>query len=245
MSSPAEHVVDLNADLGEGYGRWSLGDDEALLGVVSSANVACGFHAGDPSIMRRTCELAVQHEVTIGAQVSYPDLSGFGRRFIDMDPIELTDTVLYQVGALEVMARAAGGAVRYVKPHGALYNAIVHHDEQAAAVADALVQHGGGLAVLGLPNSAIERAAVTRGLRFVVEGFADRAYTAEGTLVPRSQPGALLLSAEDVAEQARELVAWRVGSICVHSDTPQAVDLARAARAALEGLGVRVAPFLR
>ena len=200
--------VDLNADVGEGFGRWSLGDDDGLMPIITSANVACGFHAGDPSTIRRTCASAVAHGVTIGAQVSYPDLAGFGRRFIEMEPAELTDAVLYQFGALEVMAHVAGGRVAYVKPHGALYNAIVHHESQAAAVVEALVLHGGELAVLGLPDSAIQRAADGRGVPFVAEGFADRGYRADGTLVPRGQPGASDHRSESaVAAQVHDLVA--------------------------------------
>ena len=132
--------IDLNADLGESFGRWTLGDDDATLDVVTSANVACGFHAGDSSVLRHSCEGAAQRGVAIGAQVGYSDLAGFGRRFIDIAPAELTDDVIYQIGALEGFARVAGTRVRYVKPHGALYNAIVHHEEQAAAVVDAVVQ---------------------------------------------------------------------------------------------------------
>ena len=156
--------VDLNADLGEGFGTWSLGDDDALLDVVTSANVACGFHAGDPSIMRRVCAQAVERGVVIGAQVGYRDLPGFGRRFIDIEPDALTNDVIYQIGALEAFARAAGGRVRYVKPHGALYNAIVHHEEQAAAVVEAIVVHDRTLPVLGLPGSVWLRRAEQAGL---------------------------------------------------------------------------------
>ena len=152
-------TVDLNCDLGEGFGHWRLGDDDALLGVVTSANVACGFHAGDASIMRRVCERAVQADVAIGAQVGYRDLPGFGRRFIDIEPEALTQDVIYQVGALEAFARVAGSRVRYVKPHGALYNAIVHHEEQAAAVVRAVTDYDGTLPVLGLPGSAWLRLA--------------------------------------------------------------------------------------
>ena len=130
--------IDLNSDLGEGFGQWTLGDDAALLDVVTSANIACGFHAGDPTVLRRTCESAAERGVVIGAQVGYRDLAGFGRRFIDMDPHDLTNDVLYQIGALEAFARVAGTRVSYVKPHGALYNAIVHHEAQAAAVVDAV-----------------------------------------------------------------------------------------------------------
>jgi 5-oxoprolinase (ATP-hydrolysing) subunit A len=152
-------TVDLNSDLGEGFGHWSLGDDDALLEVVTSANVACGFHASDPSIMRKVCDEAVRRDVAIGAQVGYRDLPGFGRRFIDIEPAALTQDVIYQIAALDGFARVAGSRVRYVKPHGALYNAIVHHEEQAAAVVQALVDYDATLPVLGLPGSAWLRLA--------------------------------------------------------------------------------------
>lgn len=235
--------IDLNADVGEGFGRWSLGDDDGLLSVVTSANVACGFHAGDARIMRHTCAAAAVRGVAVGAQVSYPDLAGFGRRFIDIDPVELTDVVLYQIGALERLAAVAGTWVRYVKPHGALYNTIVHHEAQAAAVVEALAVHGGGLPLLGLPDGVAERMAAERGVPFVREGFADRAYTADGTLVPRSQPGALLTEPHAVAAQAVRLAATGVRSICVHSDTPGAASLAGAVRSALDERGHPVAAF--
>jgi UPF0271 protein len=202
--------------------------------IITSANVACGFHAGDPSTIRRTCESAVEHGVTIGAQVSYPDLAGFGRRFIDIDPSELVDAVLYQIGALEALAATAGGRVSYVKPHGALYNAVVHHDAQAGAVADAIVVHGGRLALMGLPGSSVEAMAAARGVRFVREGFADRGYRPDGTLVPRSEPGALVTDPDDVAAQTERLVAAGVESICVHSDTAGAATIASVVRATLE-----------
>ena len=156
---PDAVTVDLNSDVGESFGRWQLGDDAALLEIVTSANVACGFHAGDPRTLRRTCERAVAHGVAIGAQVGYPDLAGFGRRFMDVEPDDLTADVLYQIGALEALARVAGGGVTYVKPHGALYNTVVHHEEQAAAVVRAVAEHGGGLTVLGLPGSALLQCA--------------------------------------------------------------------------------------
>ncbi|HET9139290.1 5-oxoprolinase subunit PxpA, partial [Actinophytocola sp.] len=172
--------IDLNSDLGEGFGIWRLGDDEALLDVVSSANVACGFHAGDPSIMRRVCRAAAARGVAVGAQVSYPDRAGFGRRFIDIDPTELADAVLYQIGALEAFARAAGTRVAYVKPHGALYNTTVHHQPQARAVIDGVCGFG-LLPVLGLPGSWLLRLAEAAGLPAVAEAFADRGYTQEAT----------------------------------------------------------------
>jgi 5-oxoprolinase (ATP-hydrolysing) subunit A len=249
-------TVDLNSDLGEGFGHWTLGDDDALLGIVTSANVACGFHAGDPSILRHVCERAVQTGVAIGAQVGYRDLPGFGRRFIDIEPEALTNDVLYQVGALEGFARVAGSRVRYVKPHGALYNAIVHHEEQAAAVVDAVVAYDRTLPVLGLPGSAWLRLAEEAGLTTVREAFADRAYTPQGTLVSRRLPGAVLHDGEEIA---RRCVAMATGapirdvdggelvvapdSICVHGDTPGAVEIARSVRAALSEAGVAVAPF--
>ncbi|MCZ1011174.1 LamB/YcsF family protein [Streptomyces lydicus] len=185
MSDPAPPpVIDLNADLGEGFGRWQLTDDEALLSVVTSANVACGFHAGDPATMRRVCELAAGRGVVIGAQVSYRDLAGFGRRAMEVPPEELSAEITYQIGALDVFARAAGTRVRYVKPHGALYNRCVHDAEQAAAVIDGIHAAGAALPVLGLPGSRLHEAARRAELPVVGEAFADRAYTDEGTLVP-------------------------------------------------------------
>jgi UPF0271 protein len=249
-------AVDLNSDLGEGFGQWTLGDDDALLGVVTSANVACGFHASDATIMRRVCAKAVESGVAIGAQVGYRDLPGFGRRFIDVEPEALTADVVYQLGALAGFARIAGDRVRYVKPHGALYNAIVHHEEQAAAVVAAVVAYDRTLPVLGLPGSAWLRLAADAGLTVVHEAFADRAYTPEGTLVSRRVPGAVL---HDPAEIARRCVAMAAGepirdveggelvlqpgSICVHGDTPGAVEIARQVRAALTTAGVALAPF--
>jgi UPF0271 protein len=249
-------TVDLNSDLGEGFGHWTLGDDDALLDVVTSANVACGFHASDPLIMRRVCEKAVASDVAIGAQVGYRDLPGFGRRFIDIEPPALTADVMYQVGALDGFARAAGSRVRYVKPHGALYNTIVHHEEQAAAVVEAMVAYDRTLPVMGLPGSAWLRLAKEAGLTVVEESFADRAYTPQGTLVSRREPGSVLHDADEIA---RRCVAMATGepvkdveggdlrlapqSICVHGDTPGAVDIARRVRAALTEAGVTLAPF--
>ena len=248
--------MDLNSDLGEGFGRWELGDDDALLDVVTSANVACGFHAGDAVTMRRVCERAAERGVAIGAQVGYRDLPGFGRRFIDVEPHELTQDVVYQLGALQAFAAVAGASVRYVKPHGALYNAIVTHEEQAAAVVRAVLDHDPALPVLGLPGSVWLGQAEQAGLRAVREAFADRAYTPEGALVSRRQPGAVL---HDPDEVARRCVAMATGqpvadvdggelhlspeSICVHGDTPGAVHLARRVRAELERAGVVLTPF--
>ena len=238
-------TVDLNADLGEGFGVWRLGDDDALLGIVTSANVACGFHAGDPSTMRRVCTRAVAAGVAIGAQVSYRDLAGFGRRFVDVEPGELSDDVLYQLAALDGVARASGGRVRYVKPHGALYNAVVTHEAQAAAVVAAVRDLDPSLPVLGLPGSALLRAAADAGLRTVAEGFADRGYRADGTLVPRREPGALVHDPAQVAARAVRMAAEGVvEAVCVHGDTPGAVELARAVRAALAAAGLGPAAFV-
>lgn len=247
--------MDLNADLAEGFGIWSLTDDDALLDVVTSANVACGFHAGDPATMRRVCARAADRGVRIGAQVSYRDLAGFGRRFLDADPGELAADVLYQVGALAAMARAAGAEVAYLKPHGALYHAVVHHEGQAGAVVDAAVA-AGGLPVLGLPGSRLLALAAEAGLDAVGEAFADRGYTAAGSLVPRGEPGALLEGVDAVVERARRLAADGVivavdgtelaveaRSLCLHGDTPGAVDHARAVAEALSAAGVTVAAF--
>ncbi|WP_183094816.1 LamB/YcsF family protein [Nocardioides stalactiti] len=240
--------VDLNADVGESFGRWTLGDDEALLAVVTSANVACGFHAGDPLTLRRTCAEAVRRGVRIGAQVGYRDLAGFGRRFMEVPADELAADVLYQLGALDGIARAAGGRVAYLKPHGALYNAIVTHQAQARAVVEAVLAfqdgHGVALPVLGLPGSSFLELAAQAGLPVVPEGFADRAYRPDGTLAPRSEPGAVLTDPRAVAAQAVRLAgSGTVGSICVHGDSPDAAVLATAVRAGLAGGGFTVRAF--
>jgi UPF0271 protein len=247
--------LDLNADLGEGFGAWRLGDDEGLLEVVTSANVACGFHAGDPSIMRKVCERAARGGVVIGAQVSYRDLAGFGRRFIEVDPGELTNDVLYQIGALEAFARAAGTRVGYVKPHGALYNATVWHQKQAGAVV-AGIRAFADLPVLGLPGSELLAIADEAGLPTVLEAFADRGYTPQATLVPRTEPGAVLGSADEVVARAvrlaehGEIVAVdgtvlriEARSLCLHGDTRDAVHMAHEVRTALQAQGVTLAAF--
>lgn len=248
--------VDLNADLGESFGRWELGDDAALLGIVTSANVACGFHAGDPGVIRGACERAAERGVAVGAQVSYRDLAGFGRRFIDMVPEDLTNDVLYQLGALAGFARIAGTEVSYVKPHGALYNAIVSHEQQAAAVVDAVRRFDPGLAVLGLPGSRWLDLAARAGLPTFREAFADRAYTPEGTLVPRRESGAVLADPAVIADRCARLaraepiatvdggeIAVEADSICVHGDSPGAVAVARQVRDRLSDAGMTVAPF--
>ena len=249
-------VLDLNADLGESFGQWVLGDDEAMIELVTSANVACGFHAGDATTLRRTCTSAAERGVVVGAQVGYRDLAGFGRRFVDVAPSELADDVVYQIGALDGMCRVAGTAVRYVKPHGALYNAVVHHEEQAAAVVAAVRDYSPQLPVLGLPGSAFLHAAEKAGLRAVPEFFVDRGYTPEGTLVPRRAAGALLHDPEEVTARVLRLVcdgvvravdgtdvAVTAASACVHGDSPGAVEMARAVRAGLAKAGVTVRAF--
>ncbi|WOX25580.1 5-oxoprolinase subunit PxpA [Streptomyces solicathayae] len=249
--------IDLNADLGEGFGRWRLTEDEQLLSVVTSANVACGFHAGDAVTMRRVCALAAERGVRIGAQVSYRDLAGFGRRSMDVPAEELTAEVAYQIGALQVFARAAGTRVSYVKPHGALYNRVVRDEEQAGAVVDGVLLSGERLPLLGLPGSRLHTVAEKAGLPVVTEAFGDRAYTAEGTLVPRGQEGAVVTDPSQVVERSVSMarfgtvtshcgrsVAVRARSLCLHGDTPGAVDLARRVRERLETSGVRVEAFV-
>ncbi|MFF6786784.1 5-oxoprolinase subunit PxpA [Streptomyces sp. NPDC012510] len=249
--------IDLNADLGEGFGRWTLTDDERLLSVVTSANVACGFHAGDAATMRRVCEQAAQHGVRVGAQVSYRDLAGFGRRAMDVPSAELAAEVAYQIGALEVFARAAGTRVAYVKPHGALYNRVVRDEEQAAAVVDGVRLADATLPVLGLPGSRFLKVAERAGLPVVTEAFADRAYTDQGTLVPRGQDGAVITDPDTVVERSVDLaltgtvlarsgqrIPVRARSLCLHGDTPGAVELARRVRAELTASGVRLEAFV-
>lgn len=249
--------VDINADTGESYGRWALGDDERLLDIVTSANIACGFHAGDPATLVRTCRAAIRRGVAVGAQVAYHDLVGFGRRFIDVSPRDLYADVLYQIGALSGIARTCGGRISYVKPHGALYNAVVVDTAQAQAIVDAVVDYPEDLAVLGLPGSEFLRLAARAGLRVVTEAFADRAYTTDGQLVPRREPGAVIHDPPEVVRRVVRLVTTgfleaadgsdvevRADSVCLHGDTPGAVELAAAVRTALQDKGVTVAPFI-
>ena len=237
--------IDMNSDMGESFGRWKLGDDEALLDVVSSANVACGFHAGDPSVMLRTLSYA-----------AYRDLAGFGRRYVDESPDELKADVMYQIAALEGMARSVGAQVRYVKPHGALYNRIVRDESQAAAVVDAIRAVDASLAILTQPGAVVGRLAAQAGLRVFHEAFADRAYNADGTLVSRRLPDAVIADPAEVAARVlrmvreHEVVAidgtvvpLNADSVCVHGDSPSAVAMARAVRARLESEGVAIRAF--
>lgn len=251
------NAIDLNSDLGESYGAWRMGDDAAMLEVVSSANVACGFHAGDPIGILRTVRAAAERGVTIGAHVSYPDLAGFGRRDMDIAPADLTADVVYQIGALQGLAAAVGSKVRYVKPHGALYNRIAVDAVQGAAVIAALKSVDPTLVLMGLAGAPILDQARAAGLTVVAEAYADRAYTSAGHLVPRREAGAVLhdvsliaarmvrLAIEGVVE-AIDGSAIRIDaqSICVHGDSPGAVAIAREVRSRLEATGVAVAPFL-
>ncbi|MGI5132810.1 LamB/YcsF family protein [Pseudonocardia sp. CA-107938] len=247
--------VALTSDIGEGFGRWSLGEDDALLEIITSANVACGFHGGDPGIMRRTCAIAVANGVSIGAQVSYRDLHGFGRRYIAMPGPELRDDLLYQMGALEVFARLAGGQVDYVRAHGALYNATAKDAEHAQALVDATVEFNKNLPLLCQAGTETWRRGQDAGLRVVSEAFVDRAYTAEGLLQPRTQPHALLQNADEAADRAVHMatdgvitandgsrIEVRAEALLVHCDTPGAVEIARRTRAALEAAGIELRP---
>lgn len=248
--------IDLNSDLGESFGNYVFGDDVAVLSSVSSANVACGFHGGDPQGIRATCAAAHAADVTIGAHPGYRDLVGFGRRFIDYDPGELADEIIYQIGAVQALARSVGSAVRYVKPHGALYNAIARHEGQAEAVARAVRDTDAGLPLLVPPDSVIERVARQAGVRTFSEAFADRAYAPDGSLVPRTAPGAMLEGGAATAQAVRIATTGRViaidgteidvraDSICLHGDRPAAVRLAGGIRAALEGCGVEIGSFV-
>jgi UPF0271 protein len=249
-------AVDLNADLAEGFGIWELGDDDALLDIVTSANLACGFHAGNPVGLARTCRSAADRGVRIGAQVGYFDLAGFGRRRIEVAPDELSADVIYQIGALQALARAAGTTLGYVKPHGALYNTIVTDSEQARAVAYAVNAADPGLPVLGLAGSMFFTEAGRLGLRTVAEAFADRAYQPDGQLVPRSDPGAVLHDPVQIAERVLSMVKTgtvtavdgsvigiEVESICVHGDSPGAVKIAGAVRDRLRSEGIELAAF--
>jgi UPF0271 protein len=249
-------VIDLNSDMGESFGSYVMGADEALLGQVTSANVACGYHAGDPRTLDETVRLAVAAGVVVGAHVSYPDLVGFGRRHVQVSADELVTDVLYQIGALEAFCRRYGTTVRYVKAHGALYNDLAQDVGLAGALGDAVTAYGGDLAVLVLAASPAAGVLADRGVRVVSEGFADRAYTPDGHLVGRRTPGAVLTDPAVVAERAWRLALGApieaidgstfvldVQSLCVHGDTPGAVELAGAVRRSLADHDVEVTSF--
>ncbi len=247
--------VDLNADVGESYGAYTMGDDAAILDHVSSASVACGWHAGDPLTMRGTVVLAVERGVAVGAHPSYPDLMGFGRRAMQLTPEEARSYVLYQVGALTAFCRAAGTTLQHVKLHGALYNAAADDSALAEAIAHAVRDADGGLILVALPGSELEKAGRAAGLRVAREGFADREYTDEGRLVSRTVPGSVVHDPARVAERVVRMIqgrltamsgrplALQVETICLHGDTPGAAALAGTIRRAVDEAGVTVTPM--
>ena len=246
--------IDLNADVGESFGAWAMGADAELLALVTSANVACGFHAGDPTVMDRTVALAARAKVAIGAHPSHPDLRGFGRRAIQADPVDIERDVIYQIGALQAFARTHGTRVVHVKPHGALYNQAAEDEAVARAIARGVARVDAKLILVGLASTAVmRRAAEAEGLRFAAEAFADRRYTPKGTLVSRREPGAVLSDPAQAAAQAVKIategrvrasdgteVELRADTLCLHGDNPAAVANAAAVRRALESAGVAV-----
>ncbi len=247
-------TIDLNSDVGESFGRYQLGEDSALFRWITSANIACGLHAGDPLVMRHTVQAAAQAGLALGAHPGYPDLQGFGRREMRLTLDEVYSFTLYQVGALAAFVQAYGGALRHVKAHGAMYNQLARDAALAQAFAQAVYDFQPGLRVMTLPNSALESAAQALGLRVLREGFADRAYRPDGSLVPRGEPGAVIHNPEDVVRRAVHLAAageaftvsgdrvpLSIDTLCIHGDTPGAAQLAQRVRSALDAAGVRVA----
>ncbi len=250
------HRVDINCDMGESFGVYSIGQDSQIMQYITSANIACGFHAGDPSVMRNTVTLALQHDVSVGAHPGYPDLLGFGRRYMHMTYREARDAVLYQLGSLGAFATALGTKIRHMKAHGVLYNAAAKDSELARALADAVFEYDRDIIFVALAGSLLVDAGRQAGLRVASEAFADRAYQSDGSLVPRGTPGAVIDDETLVAARvARMLKEGKVTSIdgheldikpdtiCVHGDTPGAVQFARAMRAALESAGIEVVPL--
>ena len=249
--------IDLNADLGESFGPWPMGTDEALMASISSANVACGFHAGDPSVMRRTVALAKASGVAVGAHPGFPDLVGFGRREMSATPDEVADMVLYQVAALAGVAASQGVRLQHVKPHGALYNMAVRNRELAEAIARGIAAFDRKLILFGLPDSELLRAGAKSGLRVAAEVFADRAYEPDGSLASRSKPGSVIHDQQEVVARAVGMVRdgvvtatngsvinLRADTLCLHGDTPGAATLARLVREGLDQAGIRVLPLL-
>jgi UPF0271 protein len=250
-TKPGDLRISLNSDIGEGFGVWSVADDRALLELVTDANVACGFHAGDPDILLQTCRDAAELGVTVGAQVGYFDLRGFGRRFIDVPPASLAADVLYQVGALDAMARACDLSVTYLKVHGALYHACVQRPDMARAIADGLSMFGREIPVVCQPGTPFAASLADAGCGLLREGYIDRAYQPDGLLVPRGQDGAMITDPEAAARRAVQIATTRtvtaidgstlpleVDSVCIHSDSPGSLEIAQAVRAALEDEGV-------
>lgn len=248
--------INLNADLGESYGAWNMGSDAELLQIVGSANIACGFHAGDPLIMRQTVRHALAAGVSLGAHPSFPDLQGFGRRAMQFPPAELEAMLIYQIGALAAMARAEGGFLSHVKPHGALNNMACEDAALAHCVVRAIAAVDAQLVLLAPALSQLSLAGASVGLRVAAEVFADRAYADTGHLVPRSQPGAVLhtaqacvdhvlamLHAGGIVAMSGKVIATGFHSICVHGDGPQAVETARSIRAAMQAAAYRLVPL--
>lgn len=248
-------TLDLNCDMGEGFGAWEMGDDAALLDQVTSANIACGFHAGDPGTIHRTVKLAIEKGVAVGAHPSLPDLQGFGRRAIAVTPGEAYDMVLYQIGALAGFARSLGGRLSHVKPHGALYNMAAKDSGLARAIAKAVRDFDSRLVLFGLAGSELVRAGHETGLKVANEVFADRTYQSDGSLTPRSQPNAIIHDVEASIAQVKRMVGeGRIKSVqgsdvevtadtlCIHGDERTAVEFARRIRRELADSGIRVAP---
>ncbi|MDI6621969.1 LamB/YcsF family protein [Acinetobacter junii] len=249
--------IDLNSDLGESYGSWSMGNDEQILPIVSSANIACGFHAGDPKSILKTLKQAAQLKVSIGAHVSYPDLVGFGRRNMDVAYDELYADVLYQISALQGLAQVAGTSVRYVKPHGALYNTIATNLTQAKAVIDAILAYDSSLVLVALAGSPLIEFARKQGLKVVSEAFADRAYHRDGTLVSRRQEGAVLHDVEMIAERVLDMIKkkgvmsiegeftpLKADTICLHGDSLGALQMAKVIRQTLADHQIAIHSFV-
>ena len=247
------YKVDLNSDIGESFGAYKMGDDAAIMNAVTSANVACGFHAGDPLVMKKTLKTCAEKGVAAGAHPGYPDLVGFGRRNMKCTPDEEYADCLYQIGALKAFCEANGLRLQHVKPHGAMYNQAAKDPALAKAIAQAVKDAGEDIILMGLANSEFERAAKELGVPFAAEAFADRGYMPDGSLVPRSQPGALIHDVEAAAKRVVRMVTegtveavdgtvinFRPQSICMHGDTPETVEMAKAVRTALEAAGVKV-----
>lgn len=253
--------IDLNCDMGESFGRYALGNDAAMLRIVTSANIACGMHAGDPRVMRQTVQAAIAAGVAVGAHPGYPDLQGFGRRAMTMAPEDLEAALIYQLGALAGFARVTGlpaKGLTHVKPHGALYNAAARDETVAQAVARAIAAFDPTLIVVTLPNSALVEAARSLGLPVAREGFADRAYQKDGTLVPRSQPGAVIHNPVVAANRAAQMVTegkvtaitgevidLQIDTLCVHGDTQDAPQIAQTLRETLQKASVEIRPLAK
>jgi UPF0271 protein len=249
-------TIDINCDMGESFGPWSMGADPQVMPHITSANIACGAHAGDPGVMRRTVRLAKEHGVSVGAHPGFPDLQGFGRREVPMQPGEVEDSLIAQIGALAAIARAEGVPVRHVKAHGALYNMAARDARLAEAIARAIAAIDASMIMFGLPRSPMIDAATAAGLKVAAEGFADRAYEPDGSLTPRSRAGAVIHDAELVVARAVRMARDRVvltaggeeipldvDTICVHGDTPGAPELTRRIRRGLEAAGIHVRPL--